>query len=57
MSFSELNSVVSSAKRNENIFVHFEGSFIYVRKSIGPRIEPGALYVFSSWSLRYFYRY
>jgi hypothetical protein len=39
MSFSELDRVVSSAQRSENIFVHFEGSFINV-KSIGPRIEP-----------------
>jgi hypothetical protein len=39
MSLSESERVVSSAKRRENKFVHFGRSFMYIRKSIGPRIE------------------
>jgi hypothetical protein len=40
MSISESERVVSSAKRRENMFVHFGRSFMFIRKSIGPRIEP-----------------
>ncbi len=40
MSLSESERVVTSAKKRENMFVNFGRSFVYKRKSIGPRIEP-----------------
>jgi hypothetical protein len=40
MSLSESDRVVSSANKSENRLVHFGRSFIYIRKRIGPRIEP-----------------
>jgi hypothetical protein len=40
ISSSESKRVVSSAKRSEKRFVHFGRSFIYIRKRIGPRMEP-----------------
>jgi len=40
MSLSESERVVSSAKKRENMFVHFGRSFMYIRKNIGPRKEP-----------------
>jgi hypothetical protein len=40
MSLSESERVVSAAKRRDNLFLHLGRSFMYIRKSIGPRIEP-----------------
>ena len=36
----EASSVVSSAKRDENSLEDSGKSFMYIRNSIGPRIEP-----------------